>query len=101
MARIFEPVVISANDLFDGRVIYLSPADQWVGSLCQAELITDEARAKDRLADALALSDRAVGVFLAPARPGPDGRPEPGHLRETFRAAGPSNYFHGKQAEHA
>ena len=32
--------------------------------------------------------------------PGPDG-PEPGHPREAFRAYGPSNYFHGKQAEDA
>ena len=27
--------------------------------------------------------------------------PEPGHPREAFRAQGPSNYFHGKQAEDA
>ena len=100
MARAFEPVVISANDLFDGRVIYLTGKDEWVPHLRQAELITDEERAKHRMAHALALSDRAVGVFLAPARPGRDG-PEPGHPRETFRAYGPSNYFHGKQAEEA
>ena len=52
------------------------------------------------MAQALALSDRAVGVFLAPAKAGPNG-PEPGHPREAFRANGPSNYFHGKQAEEA
>ncbi|SDD44499.1 Protein of unknown function [Paracoccus isoporae] len=98
MARKFEPVVISANDLFDGRVIYLTGADEWVPHLNQAELITEEDHAKHRMAHALALSDRAVGVFLAPARPGPDG-PVPGHPREAFRANGPSNYFHGKQAE--
>ncbi|MDO5605354.1 MAG: DUF2849 domain-containing protein [Paracoccus sp. (in: a-proteobacteria)] len=98
MAREFEPVVISANDLFDGRVIYLAGNDEWVGSLSRAELITDQGHAQNSLAQALALSDRAVGVFLAPARPGRDG-PLPGHPREAFRAAGPSNYFHGKQAE--
>jgi hypothetical protein len=100
MARAFEPVVISANDLFDGRVIYLTGKDEWVGQLQQAQLITDEVQAKDRMAQALALSDRAVGVFLAPAKAGPNG-PEPGHPREAFRAQGPSNYFHGKQAEDA
>ena len=100
MARAFEPVVISANDLFDGRVIYLTGQDEWVGQLQHAQLITDEMQAKDRMAQALALSDRAVGVFLAPAKAGPNG-PEPGHPREAFRAQGPSNYFHGKQAEDA
>ncbi|WBU56392.1 DUF2849 domain-containing protein [Paracoccus sediminicola] len=100
MARKFEPVVISANDLFDGRVIYFTGKDEWVPHLKQAELITEEERAKHRMAHAMALSDRAVGVFLAPARAGVDG-PEPGHPRESFRANGPSNYFHGKQAEDA
>ena len=38
MARAFEPVVISANDLFDGRVIYLTGKDEWVSHLRQAEL---------------------------------------------------------------
>ncbi|MFV0411347.1 MAG: DUF2849 domain-containing protein [Paracoccus sp. (in: a-proteobacteria)] len=98
MARAFEPVVITANDLFDGHVIYLTRDDEWVGQLHMAELITDEETARHRLAHALALSDRAVGTFLAPAKPGPNG-PEPGHPREAFRANGPSNYFHGKQAE--
>ncbi|WBU52795.1 DUF2849 domain-containing protein [Paracoccus sp. SCSIO 75233] len=99
MARKFKPVVISANDLFDGRVIYLTGKDEWADQLKEAELIVDEDRAKHRMAQALALSDHAVGVFLAPARPGADGKPEPGHPREAFRANGPSNYFHGKQAE--
>ncbi|MFV0292698.1 MAG: DUF2849 domain-containing protein [Paracoccus sp. (in: a-proteobacteria)] len=99
MARAFEPVVISANDLFDGRVIYLTGQDDWVPYLRQAELITDEEHARQRMAHAEATSsDKAVGVFLAPARVGTDG-PEPAHPRETFRANGPSNYFHGKQAE--
>ena len=39
-----------------------------------------------------------VGAYLADAQPGPDG-PEPVHFREAFRTRGPSNYFHGKQAD--
>ena len=70
MARAFEPVVISANDLFDGRVIYLTGKDEWVSHLRQAELITDEEQARHRMAHALALSDRAVGVLL-PTAPTP------------------------------
>lgn len=98
MARKFEPAVVSANDLFDGRVIYLTAQDEWVPHLHQAELLLDAERAAQRMAHAISLSDHVVGVFLAPARSGPDG-PEPGHPREAFRANGPSNYFHGKQAE--
>ena len=51
MARAFEPVVISANDLFDGRVIYLTGKDEWVSHLRQAELITDEEQARHRMAE--------------------------------------------------
>ena len=43
-------------------------------------------------------SGAVVGAYLAEARPGPAG-PEPVHFRERFRARGPSNYPHGKQAE--
>lgn len=98
MAKQFQPAVISANDLFDGRVIYLDANGAWVEHLHQAELIHDEERAQSRLALALAQSERAVGAYLAPAQPGEDG-PRPAHFRESFRARGPSNYFHGKQAE--
>ncbi len=38
-----------------------------------------------------------VGVYLADAAL-VDGRP-PNPFREAFRTCGPSNYFHGKQAE--
>ena len=39
-----------------------------------------------------------VGVYLADAKPGPNG-PEPVHFREEFRTRGPSNYKHGKQVD--
>lgn len=98
MARSFDPVVITANDLFDGHVIYLAASDTWVDQIGDAQLIVDAEIARNRVAQALALSDHAVGVVTAPARAGPAG-PEPAHPREIFRAAGPSNYFHGKQAD--
>lgn len=99
MAKGFQPCVVSANDLFDGRVIYLDTNGSWVERLGDAALIEDAALAEQRLAVGLAASDRAVGAYLAPARRGADGRPEPAHFREAFRATGPSNYPHGKQAE--
>lgn len=98
MSKRFEPVVVSANDLFDGRVIYLASDGAWVDHLNQAELIDTPERADERLALANTQQSRLVGAYLAPARPGENG-PEPAHFREAFRATGPSNYFHGKQTE--
>ena len=59
-----------------------------------------EADAADGLLEAAAKQqDRIVGVYLAEVEMGPDHRPQPVHFREAFRATGPSNYAHGKQAE--
>lgn len=96
MPRAFTPKVVTASDLLHGDVIYLTADDRWSRTLHEAELITDEAHAQLRLLLAESQPGRVVGAYLAEARPGPDG-PEPTHLREAFRGAGPSNYAHGKQ----
>lgn len=98
MAREFTPKVITGNALIEGDVIYLTSDDQWTRDLNQAELLTDEAHAKLRLLMAEGQPDQVVGAYLADATPGTDG-PQPTHFREEFRRTGPSNYFHGKQAE--
>ena len=46
--------------------------------------------------DALSQQELVVGVYLADVAPEASG-PKPPHLREEFRAKGPSNYAHGKQ----
>lgn len=97
MARAFTPKVITANALSQGDVVYLDANDTWVRDLSQAELLTDEAVAGDRLIQASAQHDIVVGVYLADMKAGANG-PEPVHFREEFRRRGPSNYFHGKQA---
>lgn len=94
----FTPSVVTANDLFEGDVVYLTPQGGWSRLHAEAELFTEQTAAETALAAALAQPDRLVGAYLAPARRGPDG-PEPAHFREEFRARGPSNYPHGKQAE--
>ncbi|MEM7318245.1 MAG: DUF2849 domain-containing protein [Pseudomonadota bacterium] len=96
MPRAFTPKVVTANDLLEGDVIYLTADDHWTRTLSQAELITDEAHAQIRLLEAQRQSERIVGAYLADAIEGPDG-PEPTHFREEFRRTGPSNYLHGKQ----
>ncbi len=98
MSTRFTPSVVTANDLFEGDVIYLTAAGDWSRTHTDAVLFTDPQTAEAVLAQATGQADRLVGAYLAPARHGPNG-PEPAHFREAFRARGPSNYPHGKQAE--
>lgn len=97
MSRPFTPKIVTASDLIEGDVIYLTEDDHWSRRIDEAELITDEAHAQLRLLHAESQPNTVVGAYLAEARPGPNG-PEPTHFREAFRATGPSNYAHGKQA---
>jgi hypothetical protein len=82
----------------EGDVVYLTASNRWTRHLGEAELLTDEADAQLRLLDAQARAREVVGAYLADMRQGPNG-PEPVHFREAFRRTGPSNYFHGKQAD--
>ncbi|SFA98826.1 Protein of unknown function [Poseidonocella pacifica] len=98
MPRAFTPKVITANALLEGDVVYLTADDIWTRDLDAAELLEDEAHAQLRLIEAQARVHEVVGAYLADMKPSPHG-PEPTHFREEFRRTGPSNYFHGKQAE--
>jgi hypothetical protein len=96
----FTAKVVTANDLRQGDVVYLTADDRWSRHHHEAELIEDEAHAQLRLLHAAAQRLVVVGVYLADARMGARG-PEPIHFREAFRTRGPSNYHHGKQADDA
>lgn len=95
MPRAFTPKVVTANDLLEGDVVYLTAADEWSRDMSAAEFIEDEAHAQIRLIDAQIRSGEIVGAYLADAVAGASG-PEPKHFREAFRAAGPSDYIHGR-----
>ena len=79
-------------------MVYLTAEDRWTRVLAEAEVLTDQADAEVRLFQAQARAAEVMGAYLADIRPGANG-PEPAHFREAFRATGPSNRFHGKQAE--
>lgn len=98
MPKAFTPKVITANALLEGDVIYLTADDLWSRHLAEAEVLTDEAHAQIRLLEAQRRVEETVGVYLADVAPDEAG-PQPTHFREEFRRTGPSNYFHGKQAE--
>lgn len=94
----FTPKTVTANDLREGDAVWLTADNRWTRYHTDAELIEDEAHAQLRLLFAQRQSGLVVGAYLADARHGPHG-PEPVHFREAFRARGPSNYAHGKQAD--
>ncbi len=95
----FTPKILTAYDLLLGEAVYWSPCGTWKKLFHQALLLTGESRANVLLAAAQADAGRVFGAYLAEARTGADGRPQPTHFREAFRTRGPSNLFHGKQAE--
>ena len=97
MPREFTPKVVTASDLLEGDVVYLTDADDWSRTLQDAEVITDEAHAQLRLLHAEQQTETIVGAYLADVLDTSEG-PAPTHFREEFRRTGPSNYFHGKQA---
>ncbi|MBM9594183.1 DUF2849 domain-containing protein [Roseitranquillus sediminis] len=98
MAKKFKTSIVTANDLLTGDVVYLTAAGDWSLRHGDAELLTEEAQAQTLLRAAEEQYDQVVGPYLAEAEPGPDGA-RPIHFREAFRARGPSNYPHGKQAQ--
>lgn len=98
MPREFTPKVVTANTLMKGDVVYLAADDSWTPHLALADILTDEADADLRVLDAQARAAEVVGVYLADMTLTASG-PRPVHFREDFRSTGPSNYFHGKQAE--
>lgn len=99
MPRPFTPKMITANALRSGHVVYLTANNAWSVHCADAELITNEAHAQIRLLFAEQQTEQVIGAYMADARQGKNGV-EPVHFREQFRARGPSNYAHGKQAKY-
>ena len=99
MPRRFSPKVVTSNHLLEGDAIYLSALGGWTREFGEAKLFREQEKAEEALAEADRQRHVHVGAYLADAEAGPDGRPRPTHFREEFRTRGPSNYFHGKQAE--
>ena len=97
MTRGFTPGVVTANDLFDGEVVYLAAGGAWTRHLAQALFLADESAARAHL-DLAKAQTVVVDPYLAEAAAGPDGRPAPVRRREALRARGPTNRPHGKQA---
>jgi hypothetical protein len=98
MAREFIPQIVTANDLLLGDVIYLTRTGKWSRDHKDAHVANTAEQAQTMLKHAKAQPDKIVGAYLASVVINDQGLPEPLHFREAFRTRGPSNYFHGKQA---
>jgi hypothetical protein len=88
--KITGPVVVTANRLRDGVVVYRTIAGNWSARLEEAAVVNTVPAATELLAAAVADDISAVGAYVAPVRIGPDGQPQPGNLRESIRHAGPT-----------
>jgi len=88
--KITGPVVVTANRLRDGAVIYRTLDGKWSTRLDEAAVVSTATAATELLAGAVADDISAVGAYVAPVRIGSGGGPEPGNLRERIRHAGPT-----------
>jgi hypothetical protein len=88
--KVAGPVVITANRLGDGAVVYRTNDGKWSALLEEAAVLTTAPAASELLAAAAAEDTTAVGAYIAPVRLDGDGRPHPGNLRERIRRGGPT-----------
>jgi hypothetical protein len=88
--KITGPVVVTANRLGDGAVVYRTVDGSWTTRLDEAAVVRAAPAATELLVAAAADDISAVGAYVAPVRVSGDGRLEPGNLRERIRHAGPT-----------
>jgi hypothetical protein len=83
-------VVVTANRLTDGAVIYRTLDGEWTTELELAAVVNTAPAATEMLRAAEADDVRAVGPYVAPVALGADTCIRPGNLRERIRVAGPT-----------
>jgi predicted NAD/FAD-binding protein len=88
--KVAGPVVVTANRVGDGSVVYRTRDGQWTTRLDQAAVATAASAASELLAVAAADESVAVGAYIAPVVLGPDGAVQPANLRERIRLGGPT-----------
>jgi len=88
--KITGPVLITANRLADGAVIYRTAHGGWTTQFSGASVVNSAPAAIALLDAAIADDVGAVNAYVAPVKLDPDGRTRPGNLRELIRLAGPT-----------
>jgi Protein of unknown function (DUF2849) len=87
--RIAGPVIVTANRLADGAVVYRGRHSGWTTELEDAVVAHNAADASLLLAAAATDGLNAVGAYIAPVRVDAN-RIAPGNLRELIRQRGPT-----------
>src|ERR1051326_6096175 len=88
--KITGPIVITANRLHDGAVVYRTADGRWSTELASGAVVSTAPEATALLSAASADDTEAVGAYVAPVAIAPDGRVRPGNLRERIRLDGPT-----------
>jgi len=96
--KIAGPVVVTANRLRDGAVIYRDADGGWTTDLASASVASTEPAARDLLAGALADKLKVVDPYVAPVKLTGEKRVLPGNLREQIRSGGPTVALPGASA---
>jgi len=96
--KITGPVVVTANRLGDGAVIYRASEGKWSTDLASAAVVTTAPAALELLNAAIADRLGAVDPYVAPVEVTPDERVLPGNLRERIRSSGPTVALPGERA---
>jgi hypothetical protein len=96
--KVTGPVVVTANRLGDGAVIYRSAEGRWTTDLAEAAVVATAPAATELLTAALADKLKAVDPYVAPVEVTPDRGVLPGNLREQIRSRGPTVALPGQGA---
>jgi hypothetical protein len=88
--KITGPVVVTANRVGDGAVVYRRTDGGWTTDLDSAAVATNLAGAHALIDAAAADELRAVGPYVAPVKLTAGGHVRPGNLRELIRLGGPT-----------
>lgn len=88
--KITGPVVVTANRVGDGAVVYFRADRGWTADLGGAAIATDAATARELVQAAVNDDLRAVGAYIAPVSVTREGDVRPGNLRERIRRNGPT-----------
>lgn len=94
--KVTGPVVITANRLGDGAVVYRSADGSWTKDLAAAAVVTTTPAASELLTAALADKLKAVDAYVAPVELTLQ-RVLPGNLRERIRCNGPTIALPGER----
>jgi hypothetical protein len=88
--KVTGPVVVTANRLGDGAVVYRCADGSWTKDLAAAAVLTTTPAALELLTAALADRLKAVDAYVAPVQLTPQQHVLPGNLRERIRCHGPT-----------